>query len=597
MAQALAFIVLSEKGSELARRLQAQIPGSIVYGLTTRVTHCDVPIMEVAETIRRLFSSGTPIIGICAAGILIRAIAPLLHNKADEPPVLAIAEDGSAIVPLLGGHQGGNRLARRLAEICESTAAITTAGEITHGFSLDDLPEGWRFADPEATKTNVLAAALRDDLRIEGPHHWLPAPLPQNPKGKHCLLISEKHFTEKDTTTTILHPPILTLGVGCARDTDPEELRNLVRATLSAFGFSEGAIAAVVSINVKADEGAVHRLAETLKVPARFFDAETLEKETPRLLNPSDVVFQEVGCHGVAEAAALAAAGPDSQLVIPKQKSQHCTMAVALATRPLDPVSIGYPQGQLSIIGIGPGTALWRTPEATLALAEAEEIVGYGLYLDLIRPLISGKPQHETALGEEALRVDKALTLAATGRRVALVSSGDAGIYGLATLVFERLAQENRPEWNRLCIHVLPGVSAMQAAAARIGAPLGHDFCVISLSDLLTPWDIIAHRLEAAATADFVVALYNPRSQRRQGRFAAAQAILLNARTAATPVILARNLGRSDEKILVRSLGTLDPEEVDMLTLVLIGSSATKHLQLGQHDFVYTPRGYSNKTS
>mgnify|MGYP003597795063 FL=1 len=137
----------------------------------------------------------------------------------------------------------------------------------------------------------------------------------------------------------------------------------------------------------------------------------------------------------------------------------------------------------------------------------------------------------------------------------------------------------------------------MQAAAARIGAPLGHDFCAISLSDLLTPWDVIARRLEAAAAGDFVVALYNPRSQRRQGRFAAAQAILLGSRPAATPVILARNLGRADEKITVRSLGTLDPEEVDMLTLVLIGSSTTQRHQLGQHDIVFTPRGYSTKPS
>jgi precorrin-3B C17-methyltransferase len=232
-----------------------------------------------------------------------------------------------------------------------------------------------------------------------------------------------------------------------------------------------------------------------------------------------------------------------------------------------------------------------------MALAGAEEIVGYGLYLDLIGDLIAGKPRHETSLGEEIGRVDKALSLASTGRNVALVSSGDAGIYGLASLVFERMAHDNNPAWNRLNVSVLPGVSAMQAAAARIGAPLGHDFCAISLSDLLTPWDVIARRIEAAAVGDFVVALYNPRSQRRQGRFAAAQAILLRARPATTPVILARNLGRADEKISVRSLGILDPEEVDMLTLVLIGSSTTQRHQLGQHDIVFTPRGYATKPS
>lgn len=594
MPNPVAFIALTPAGGKLARQLQSHLPGAVVYGLNSRVTACDVPITDVLGTVRQLFTAGTPIVGVCAAGILIRAVASLLNDKTTEPPVIALAEDGRSVVPLLGGHRGGNRLARHLAGLCGATAAITTAGDLAHGFSFDDLPEGWRFADPKMAKS-VMAAALNDDLAIDGPTHWLPWALAKNPTAKQRLALSEKRPTQK--TGAILHPPLLAVGVGCERDASPDELRDLVQKALAEADLAVGAVAVVVSIDVKADELAVHRLAKTLDVPARFFSAATLERETPRLLNPSDVVFREVGCHGVAEAAALAAAGPDSRLIIPKQKSARCTVAVAIAPAPLAPDTIGHPQGCLSVIGIGPGTALWRTPEATNALASAEEIVGYGLYLDLIGDLIAGKPRHETSLGEEIGRVDKALILAAMGRKVALVSSGDAGIYGLASLVFERMAHENNPTWNRLNITVLPGVSAMQAAAARIGAPLGHDFCAISLSDLLTPWDVIARRLEAAAAGDFVVALYNPRSQRRQGRFAAAQAILLGSRPAATPVILARNLGRADEKITVRSLGTLDPEEVDMLTLVLIGSSTTQRHQLGQHDIVFTPRGYSTKPS
>lgn len=588
----LAFIVLTQAGEQLARRLQTHLPGAIVYGLNARVTNCDVPIADVIGTVRQLFTAGTPIVGICAAGILIRAVAPLLIDKTTEPPVIALAEDASAIIPLLGGHRGGNRLAQQLATLCGGIAAITTAGDLAHGFSFDDLPEGWRFADPKMAKS-VMAAALNDDLAIDDPAAWLP--FPKNPQAKHRLILSEKIPATK--TTAVLHPPLLAVGVGCERDASPKELYDLVQKTLAEADLATGAVAVVVSIDVKADETAVHQLAQNLRVPARFFDAATLEKETPRLLNPSDVVFREVGCHGVAEAAALAAAGPDSRLIVPKQKSTRCTVAVALAPTPLVGRNIGQAQGRLSIIGIGPGTALWRTPEATIALAQAEEIVGYALYLDLLGDLIAGKPRHETSLGEEIGRVDKALSLAAMGRSVVLVSSGDAGIYGLASLVFERMAHDNNPAWNRLNISVLPGVSAMQAAAARIGAPLGHDFCAISLSDLLTPWDVIAKRIEAAAAGDFVVALYNPRSQRRQGRFAAAQAILLNARPATTPVILARNLGRADEKISVRSLGTLDPEEVDMLTLVLIGSSTTQRHQLGQYDIVFTPRGYATKPS
>lgn len=594
MVKPVSFIVLTQSGERLARQLQPHLPGAVIYGLSTRVTTCDVPITDIKGTVRQLFTDGTPIIGVCAAGILIRAVASLLNDKTTEPPVIALAEDGSAVVPLLGGHRGGNRLARQVAALCDAKAAITTAGDLVHGFSFDDLPEGWRFADPKMAKS-VMAAALNQDLALEGPAAWLPSDLPHNPTGKQRLILTEKRPGK--SSGAVLHPPLLAVGVGCERDAQPDELYDLVQKAFAATDLALGAVAVVVSVDVKADETAVHRLAKTLYVPARFFSAATLEKETPRLLNPSDAVFREVGCHGVAEAAALAAAGPEGRLVIPKQKSARCTVAVAIAPAPLDPKTLGQRQGCLSIIGIGPGTALWRTPEATNALADAEEIVGYGLYLDLIGDLITGKPRHETSLGEEIGRVDKALTLAASGRNVALVSSGDAGIYGLASLVFERMAHDNNPAWNRLTIAVLPGVSAMQAAAARIGAPLGHDFCAISLSDLLTPWDVIARRLEAAAAGDFVVALYNPRSQRRQGRFAAAQAILLGARPAATPVILARNLGRADEKIAVRSLGTLDPEEVDMLTLVLVGSSTTRRHQLGQHDLVFTPRGYATKPS
>jgi cobalt-precorrin 5A hydrolase/precorrin-3B C17-methyltransferase len=176
---------------------------------------------------------------------------------------------------------------------------------------------------------------------------------------------------------------------------------------------------------------------------------------------------------------------------------------------------------------------------------------------------------------------------------VALVSSGDAGIYGLASLVFELLEREDRDDWRRIAIEVLPGVSAMQAAAAKLGAPLGHDFCAISLSDLLTPWSTIERRLRAAADGDFVVALYNPRSARRVTQLQIAREILLAARPGATPVALARNLGREGESLVVTTLAALDPAEIDMLTLVLIGSSTTR--KLPGTDQLYTPRGYAAK--
>jgi cobalt-precorrin 5A hydrolase/precorrin-3B C17-methyltransferase len=237
----------------------------------------------------------------------------------------------------------------------------------------------------------------------------------------------------------------------------------------------------------------------------------------------------------------------------------------------------------------------WRTPEAARALRAADAVVGYGLYLDLLGPLIADKPQHARALGEEEARVALALALAARGQRVALVSSGDAGIYALATLAHELVERGDDPAWARLEIRGMPGVSAMQAAAARAGAPLGHDFCAISLSDLLTPREAIETRLRAAAAGDFVVAFYNPASERRRSLLPLARQILLDARGADCWVACARNLGRAGETVKIYRLGDDWVDSVDMLTLVMVGSTATKRLELGTSARLYTPRGYEKK--
>jgi cobalt-precorrin 5A hydrolase/precorrin-3B C17-methyltransferase len=281
---------------------------------------------------------------------------------------------------------------------------------------------------------------------------------------------------------------------------------------------------------------------------------------------------------------------------LPKQRSQRATCAIAIAAHIVDPQTVGQGRGQLSILGLGPGSPASRTPEVEDALRQATDWVGYKLYLDLLQSLAAGKTQHAFELGAEEARVAHALNLAAQGRDVALISSGDAGIYAMATLVFELIERGARPDWARIAITGLPGISAMQVAAARIGAPLGHDFCAISLSDLLTPWPAIERRLRAAADGDFVVALYNPVSQRRRHQLAAARDILLTARPAETPVVLGRNLGRAGEILSVTTLKQLDPAEVDMLTVVLIGASTTRAVARPDGgEWVYTPRGYAAK--
>ena len=249
---------------------------------------------------------------------------------------------------------------------------------------------------------------------------------------------------------------------------------------------------------------------------------------------------------------------------------------------------------QLFIVGIGPGSDDLLVPAARYALRRSTDLVAYGYYLDLLDPaLTNDKAHHTSQLGNEVARARSALELAAEGKITALVSSGDAGIYAMATVVFELLAGDEKQQWSAIDIEVIPGISAMQLAAARVGAPLGHDFCTISLSDLLTPWGVIEKRLRAAAQGDFVVSFYNPVSKRRDWQLDVARDILLTRRPAQTPVILARNLARQNETITVITLGELKAKDVDMLTLVTVGNNETRY----DGRWVYTPRGYASKSA
>jgi cobalt-precorrin 5A hydrolase / precorrin-3B C17-methyltransferase len=591
-----AILILGPSALPLAKQIKALLPAAAIHVPQARDVAGDIRYTHAGAHLRDLFAAGTPIIGLCASGILIRALAPQLADKRDEPPVVAIAEDGSAAVPLLGGHRGANALARAIAAGIGGKAAITTAGDLRFDLALDAPPKGWHVANPARMKDVTAALLAGEDvaLRIEaGNADWLTAGGARfAARGVHAIRITDR-AAAGDERALVLYPPVLALGVGCERGAAPDELRTLVEETLAAQGLARGAVALVASLDLKSDEDAVLALADALEVPARFFTAAELLTETPRLANPSATVFRAVGCYGVAEGAALAAAGKEAALVVAKQIRGKATCAIARAAQLLDAATIGKARGSLTIVGIGPGDAAARTIAADTALAQATDIVGYRLYLDLLGDALQGKSRHDGTLGEEEARARRALDLAAAGKSVALVSSGDAGIYGLATLVCELLDRENRADWRRVALSVVPGVSAMQAAAAKLGAPLGHDFCAISLSDLLTPWEAIERRLKAAAEGDFVVALYNPRSARRSDQLARARSILLRSRAPDTPVALARNLARAGETIAITTLGALDPGAADMLTLVLVGSSATR--RIGERNLLYTPRGYAGK--
>lgn len=591
-----AIVRLGGRSDGLARRVRDLLPGGLVHANDAAG---DVRFDKAVPHLRALFRDGVPIVGLCASGILVRALAPLLADKRDEPPVVAVAEDGSAVVPLLGGHRGANALARRIAAGLGVHAAVTTAGDLGLGLALDEPPDGWVLANPGAVKEVAvrLLEGGRARLLVEPglDAGWLAdAGLPLAEDGAVTLWATWREVADPAGGLTF-HPRVLALGVGCERGAAPAALAALVDEVLAKAGLSRHAVACVVSHELKAAEPAVHALAGKLGVPARFFDGERLLVETSRLTARSEAVFRATGCWGVAEGAALAAAGPEASLVVPKRVGAGgVTCAVALASEPIDAAAVGRARGRLALVGLGPGGRAWRTHEAQALLDAAEELVGYGLYLDLVGPTLPGQRRHDFLIGAEEERCRRALDLAAEGRDVALVCSGDPGIYALASLVMELLEREAaRPDWRRVELLVSPGVSAMQAAAARAGAPLGHDFCAVSLSDLLTPWPEIERRLEAAAAADLALALYNPVSARRREGLVRARAILLRHRAAETPVVLARNLGREGEACRTVALGELGPELVDMLTVVLVGSTRTRRVaRLHGDDWVYTPRGY-----
>ena len=580
--------VLGASALPLARKLKDPLGAEI--HTPDCVAGGDVNYSKAMAHLAALFAAGHPVIGLCAAGILIRALAPHLTDKRSEPAVIALAEDGSSVVPLLGGHHGANELARRIATLCGGHAAVTTASEVRFGFALDDPAPGFVLANPEDMKGATAALLNGAGLTIDGKLNPFPTAHVSPGPDAVTLTVTEQR-TVGSRTNLVYHPKTLVMGLGCERNAEPSELIALAEAVLADGNISPLSLAMIASIDLKSDEAAIHAVADHFGVPARFFSVETLQAQTPRLKNPSEIVAKEVGVPGVAEAAALAAAGGASELTVEKTRSARGTCAIARAAQSLLTLP-GHARGIVHVVGIGPGTPDWRAPAATSALEASTDWVGYGLYLDLVADVKSGQQEHRFPLGGEEDRVRHAIALAKQGKEVSLVCSGDAGIYAMAALVYEVIDLEP----SRIAVNVIPGISAFQAAAAKAGAMIGHDFCCISLSDLLTPWEAIEKRLRAAAEGDFVISFYNPRSLKRRDQLERAFTILKQHRPEDTPVIIASNLGRPEEKVRIVRFAEFNPDDVDMLTLVMVGSSQSKRFARGDgKTYAYTPRGYAKK--
>jgi precorrin-3B C17-methyltransferase len=248
-------------------------------------------------------------------------------------------------------------------------------------------------------------------------------------------------------------------------------------------------------------------------------------------------------------------------------------------------------QGKLNIVGIGPGNEDYITPASLRAIQEAELVIGYTTYIKLVQHLLNDKQIIRTGMTEEIKRAQIAIEEAKKGKIVSIISSGDAGVYGMASLIFQVLEEIGWKKGDRPEIHIYPGITAINACASLIGAPLGHDFCSISLSDLLTPWPIIRKRIELAAQGDFVIGFYNPASGRRQRQIVEAKEIIAKYRPGTTPVALVKSAYRKRQQIVISDLNHFLDYEIGMLTTVIVGSTNTRFFE----GYIYTPRGYTNK--
>jgi cobalt-precorrin 5A hydrolase / precorrin-3B C17-methyltransferase len=572
----LALVVLSQQSVPRAQHIQQIFPNSTIYGLADRTSGIDISFTEFGKTLRELFAEGVPIVGFCAAGILIRTLAPLLSDKRQEPPVLAIAEDASAVVPLLGGLHGVNDLARQISSLFNVSPAITTSGDIRFHTALLSPPPGYQLANPEDAKTFISDLLSGASTRLEGSAPWLSnSQIPIAPDAKLILQVTESAVpilpvgnASQNGNRLVYHPATVAIALNAQVSLEPDTAIATIQQTLSAIQISPLSVAAIVAQADHANHPGIQAIAQTYNAPLRLFSAKDWDQEK----------------------MAMAATGESGKVIL---ANEEC--AIAIAPLPLEVGMIGRAQGKLAIVGTGPGSPQWMSPQVKDLLRAATDWVGYSTYLNLVEPLRQGQQRHESDNRVELDRARQALDLAVEGRSVVLVSSGDPGIYAMAAAVFEVMERENKSEWQQLDIQVAPGISAMQGAASLIGAPIGHDFCTISLSDILKPWEVVEQRILAAATADLVIAFYNPISSQRNWQLAKAREVLLGVRSPTTPVILARNVGRPRQSVVVTSLEDFQPNDADMRTLILVGSSQTRVLPRPYGKvWVYTPRWYPN---
>ncbi len=532
-------------------------------------------------------------IGSIAASI--RIISSFLTSKDQDPGVIVIDNKCSKIVPLIGLHQSNTQnIACQIANLLGGEIIETNNSNDQSFLNLDAFGNQWgweRSGNIKDWSKLVIKQAKNEKIfckQLSGNRLWK-----NSESGEIINQINEKEIEKPDSTfhvsifenhETTWHPPVLWIGIGCERNTSKELIANSLNNLLESRKFSEYSIAGLATVDIKEDEKGILELAKEKNLPIKFFSKEDLS--TVIVPNPSIVVDKEIGTPSVAEAACLLAAGEESKLLEEKRifKNQFgaVTLAVAESKNQYNPI-----HGEIHIIGSGPGDISFLTNNAKKALSRCTVWIGYKMYLELIKPLKrSDQVLIESNLTEEKDRCLKAIKLAEEGIKVALISSGESGFYGMAGLLLE-LLQKIKKEY-RPYFEVHPGISSVQLAAAISGAPLMNDFCLISLSDKLTPWSLIEKRIEGALVGDFVIALFNPQSIERNWQLKSIIDICLQYRLGDTPVLIARQVGRENQSKKFFTLNRIPFKEIDMLSIIIVGNSQTTLVD----EIFLTPRGY-----
>ncbi|MFD5950174.1 precorrin-3B C(17)-methyltransferase [Streptomyces collinus] len=521
----------------------------------------------VGDAVRTAFAQCEQLVCFLATGAVVRLVAPLLSGKSEDPGVVCVDEGGRFAVSLLGGHAGGaNELAREVGDVLGAEPVVTTATDAVDLAGLDTLglPVEGDVAGVSRALLDGEAVALRAEVA------WPLPPLPVAEEGSYTIRLTDR-LVETAEREAVLRPPTLVVGVGASKGAPVEEVLGLVGDALREAGLSASSVAELATVDAKAEEAGIVDAARRLGVPLVTYSAGELAGiDVP---NPSDAPLAAVGTPSVAEAAALVGGG---ELLVPKRKSaaSPAMATCAVVRRP--------GRGRLAVVGLGPGARDLLTPRAKAELRRASVLVGLDQYVDQIRDLLRpGTRILESGLGAEEERARTAVEEAREGQAVALIGSGDAGVYAMASPALAEASDD-------IDVVGVPGVTAALAAGAILGAPLGHDHVSISLSDLHTPWEVIERRVRAAAEADIVVTFYNPRSRGRDWQLPKALGILAEHRAPQTPVGVVRNASRPDESSRLTTLGALDPATVDMMTVVTVGNTATRDIA-GR---MVTPRGY-----